>query len=250
MKKSVIKRRKRVPAAGTTGGLPPFNRMSDQAAAEALVSVGRPAATDDSDGETDQPRRKRARRSKSDKNGDDEDDSDELSGSKSRWSGPGQRASPFIAGHGGFELPPLNLAGPGGPAPYMRSGSKAPSRTHSPLNPSSQPPMSYSIPPPAPGMSPFYTGPPGPASAPLTLADLEKHYMDIYTQKRRLEELLGRTERIMGEVKRGIDEMRGAGTSASSALALPLPRPGSGDKDRRERESVWPLTSGPGESRD
>ncbi len=36
MKKTVIKRRKRVPAAGSAG------RLSDQAAAEALVSVGVP----------------------------------------------------------------------------------------------------------------------------------------------------------------------------------------------------------------
>ncbi|TFY79012.1 hypothetical protein EWM64_g5008, partial [Hericium alpestre] len=46
MKKTVIKRRKRVPAAGPTG------RLSDQAAAEALVSVGR--VQDRAEGEEDE----------------------------------------------------------------------------------------------------------------------------------------------------------------------------------------------------
>ena len=47
MKKAVIKRRKRVPAASAPAG-----RMSDQAAAEALVSVGRGMqSTEDEDAE-------------------------------------------------------------------------------------------------------------------------------------------------------------------------------------------------------
>ncbi|TFY66289.1 hypothetical protein EVG20_g4793 [Dentipellis fragilis] len=78
MKKSVIKRRKRVPAAGPTG------RLSDQAAAEALVSVGRVqdrAEGEDDDDEEPQTKRKRTRKprgsaSKRRKTGDDEGDED------------------------------------------------------------------------------------------------------------------------------------------------------------------------------
>jgi len=70
MKKTVIKRRKRVPAAGPTG-----QRLSDQAAAEALVSVGRVQGAggghmsgegdeEEAEGEdeAEAPQRKRARR--------------------------------------------------------------------------------------------------------------------------------------------------------------------------------------------
>ncbi|KAA1468966.1 hypothetical protein DENSPDRAFT_834477, partial [Dentipellis sp. KUC8613] len=78
MKKSVIKRRKRVPAAGPTG------RLSDQAAAEALVSVGRVqdrAEGEEDDDEEPQTKRKRTRKprgsaSKRRKTGDDGDDED------------------------------------------------------------------------------------------------------------------------------------------------------------------------------
>ena len=63
MKKTVIKRQKRVPAAGgvTTG------RMTDQAAAEASVVFGQLlySGRRGSDGEVEQSRKKRARRGKS-----------------------------------------------------------------------------------------------------------------------------------------------------------------------------------------
>lgn len=68
MKKTVIKRRKRVPAA--PGGSPSAqDRMTDQAAAAILASVGRPhgsqAGTEESAEEAEgQPRKKRARKSK------------------------------------------------------------------------------------------------------------------------------------------------------------------------------------------
>ncbi|KAF7973904.1 hypothetical protein HWV62_14052 [Athelia sp. TMB] len=60
MKKTVIKRRKRVPAAGGTLSATGPGRMSDQAAADALVRLG--ADEGESDGEAAQPTRKRARR--------------------------------------------------------------------------------------------------------------------------------------------------------------------------------------------
>ncbi|KAJ3491485.1 hypothetical protein NLJ89_g11334 [Agrocybe chaxingu] len=66
MKKTVIKRRKRVPAASSAAGGNVSTRMSDQAAAEALVAVGRsglsPSHGEESDAD-DQPRKKRTRRS-------------------------------------------------------------------------------------------------------------------------------------------------------------------------------------------
>ncbi len=74
---------------------------------------------------------------------------------------------------------------------------------------------------------------------------------------------------MMGEVRRGIEEMRGmrGGPSADmrgggdpaiargpegmssmvrpgSALAVPLARPSSGERERERRESVWPVTGG------
>ena len=58
MKETVIKRRKRVSGAGTGGGNI-SGRMSDQAAAEALVALWATlpgeAKNDERDGETDQP---------------------------------------------------------------------------------------------------------------------------------------------------------------------------------------------------
>jgi GATA-binding protein, other eukaryote len=71
MKKTVIKRRKRVPAA--PGGSPSAqDRMTDQAAAAILASVGRPhgsqtGAEESAEEAEGQPRRKRARKSKAEK---------------------------------------------------------------------------------------------------------------------------------------------------------------------------------------
>ena len=79
MKKTVIKRRKRVPAAAgasaNTNASPTSNtRLTEQAAAEALVSVSRVqerasgeesggvGADDDDDDDDDEPRRKRVKR--------------------------------------------------------------------------------------------------------------------------------------------------------------------------------------------
>ena len=79
MKKTVIKRRKRVSAApGAPVSPNPHDRMSDQAAAEVLASVGRGLASgsvsamgqgaattaEESEDEREQPRRKRSRKSR------------------------------------------------------------------------------------------------------------------------------------------------------------------------------------------
>ncbi|OBZ66394.1 Siderophore biosynthesis regulatory protein URBS1 [Grifola frondosa] len=99
MKKTVIKRRKRVPAApGQPGSTTQTaqDRMTDQAAAEVLASVGRTLTSGSAgapeESEEDQPRRKRARRSRGEKGRDkegmdvDEDEEDEGKGRKVRRS--------------------------------------------------------------------------------------------------------------------------------------------------------------------
>jgi hypothetical protein len=50
-----------------------------------------------------------------------------------------------------------------------------------------------------------------------TLADLERHYMELEEQRRKMVEILERTDRIMAGVKRGIDEMRGVVTQQAPA---------------------------------
>ncbi|KAI0675988.1 hypothetical protein C8Q78DRAFT_964483 [Trametes maxima] len=132
---------------------------------------------------------------------------------------------------------------------YMRSGSAGgssaaqggvPSRTHSPLagHPMNPPPGAhYGIPPPlhvpahappppfagAVGPSFYHTGasqvppsmgppPPlmeGPPHVP-SVAELDHHYRELAEERRRLEDMLARTDRMMAGVKRGLDEMRGS----------------------------------------
>ena len=284
MKKTVIKRRKRVPAAPGAGNV--SGRMSDQAAAEALVAVGRvnhsPGAdadnADDSDGESGQPKKKRTRRSakKADKDDDvvmdDEDDDVSIQvpqqQTRKRRAGPngwgesasGRSASPNRAPsrnqdylsrsglptgpfNGGvpFELPPLAALNNGGlpflgsasaaPSSYIRSGSNAPSRTHSPLGHSSSTvPPGYVLPP---GANPaqYYPGssPPAEMSSLMVAAgvalgglgipsymDLERHYFELSEQKRKWEEMMERTDRLMAGMKRTLDEMRGLAAAQQS----------------------------------
>ena len=282
MKKTVIKRRKRVSAAGTGGGNI-SGRMSDQAAAEALVAVGRlgvspgEAGNDESDGEADQPKKKRTRRGAkpqgsgtTDKDddvvmdGEDEEDTRESAQQTQRetrkrrgvngWAESGRSSSPQhrapprnqdysrTGGGGsgglptfpgsGFELPPLAALNNGAPflgnasAPpssYIRSGSNAPSRTHSPLGPAgSGSGTGYVLPPPH-GLSQYYPSTPPADMSTLMVAagvalgglgipsymDLERHYVELTEQKRKWEEMMERTDRLMAGVKRTLDEMRG-----------------------------------------
>ncbi|KAF8074666.1 hypothetical protein FPV67DRAFT_1619233, partial [Lyophyllum atratum] len=313
MKKTVIKRRKRVPAA--PGGSPQHpragaagelatpgagGRMSDQAAAEALVAVGRLGGrrgdTEDSgdeqeeeeeggdDGEAggEPPRKRRARRgagvgtasagaglrkTRSKGSADDERRSASVGGReglRKRGSGnvaaaaaangwpqgqapqqqgqEGRSASPqqhlnmgmglrgprhqhhpnihpalqpeFIQGRpfppsgAGYDLPPLAtlngmvLGGPGGGSQsYVRSGSGAPSRTHSPM-----PYYGMELAGFMPGYPPHLGG--GGGGGVPSLQELERHYVELGEQKRRMEEMVERTERLMGGVRRGIEEMQ------------------------------------------
>jgi len=300
MKKTVIKRRKRVSAAGVGGGNV-SGRMSDQAAAEALVAVGRVGVSpgeggnDESDGEGDQPKKKRTRRGAKlrgsttvDKDddvvmdGEDEEETRESvqqtqreprkrrGGVNNGWAGSGRSSSPqhraasgnrdySRSGGGGggssgsslpafpgsgFELPPLAALNNGAPflgnasAPpssYIRSGSNAPSRTHSPLGPAgSGSGGGYVLPPPH-GLGQYYPStPPGDMSSLMVAAgvalgglgipsymDLERHYFELSEQKRKWEEMMERTDRLMAGVKRTLDEMRGLVAQQSSTSPPP-----------------------------
>ncbi|OBZ66396.1 hypothetical protein A0H81_13566 [Grifola frondosa] len=170
---------------------------------------------------------------------------------------------------------------------YVRSGSAggngagAPSRTHSPLagpgmssGPGTMlpPPQNlahfqphglnnhghphsfyhHSSPPPTGGLQAM-------SGVPLmpSLADLERHYFEMGEQRRKLEEMLARTDRMMEGMRRGMEEMKAGskpqsaqGTSQGepqpSSQAVPLnrsERPGS-------RESVWPVAPAESAPRD
>lgn len=261
MKKTVIKRRKRVPAAGSAG------RLSDQAAAEALVSVGRGVHAGTGDEEEDEedspgPKRKRSRRSfprarrgGKDKGKDGDDEEGGESEAQQNWEmadapRPGSRSAfiphPFTV-PGGFELPPLGSAlGPGtdlggvlagyvaakgafhGPASYIRSG--APSRTHSPLQGAAAgyaPVGGYGFPR---GHSPMLM-----SGVVPTVAELERHYYELHAHRNSLVDFLDRTDRLIAGVKRGLDEMRG--TSDGAALQQQQPPPPSDAQEPPQTEA-------------
>lgn len=167
----------------------------------------------------------------------------------------------FASPHGGLELPPLNAAltghigggrsegEEGASASYRKSGSNQSPPGH-PRSPSS-----YHLPPPnffhgqtssGPGpirtqhrsYSPtIHTGPyarnrsgSGSRSPPLgvpTIAELEHHYGELRAERRRLEDLLATTDRMISGLKRGLDEMRAA-SGETSPVAGPGSGPGSG----------------------
>ena len=129
------------------------------------------------------------------------------------------------------------------PSSYVRSGSAqgnmggpgVPSRTHSPVQHSMNAPppgAPYGIPPPlhvpphvpSPfahvGPSFYHSGahmlPPQVIEGVPTLADLDHHYRALAEERKRLEEMLERTDRMMAGVKRGMDEMRAAGAEDGS----------------------------------
>ncbi|EGN95200.1 hypothetical protein SERLA73DRAFT_143289 [Serpula lacrymans var. lacrymans S7.3] len=220
----------------------------------------------------------------------------------------------MASSHTGFDLPPLNAAlaagergyagygsaaglmgigrdFSGAPSSYIRSGSNAPSRTHSPLNPGvAAANAAYVLPPPH---GHHYYGqagvhghsPPPPhmlaqsheglngvlASSVPSVSELRQHYIELHEQRKRLEEMIEKTDRLMLGVKRGIDDMLGApqphqqhqqhqhqqqqnppppssspqqqqtqqpSQSGIVAGAIPLMR--AGDRDRN-REPVWPI---------
>ncbi|OCH86941.1 hypothetical protein OBBRIDRAFT_796665 [Obba rivulosa] len=177
----------------------------------------------------------------------------------------------------------MAMAMPGGPhfapnAPgYARSvsagGNGAPSRTHSPMANSAlgagsgyilPPPHGLHPPPHGPPLSAYlhgHTPPPGAAPgmpvppAAMTVPELERFLQEITEERRKLAEILDRTDHVMAGVKRNIDDMKagrqqrapspqgqpnqGQGQQAQTqpAPALPLARP-----DRSaSRDNVWPI---------
>ncbi|KAG5649745.1 hypothetical protein H0H81_002207 [Sphagnurus paluster] len=120
-----------------------------------------------------------------------------------------------------FDLPPLAHSGnPNAPYPGRMPGSGVPSRTHSPL-----PSPYYGM--PTLDVMGFVAGyPPVHPNGVPTLQELERHYTELAEQKRRMEEMVERTERLMGNVKRGIEEMQGlgAGVLAGSRRGSASPR--------------------------
>ncbi|KAI6044402.1 hypothetical protein EDC04DRAFT_2889861 [Pisolithus marmoratus] len=385
MKKTVIKRRKRVPAAAGMSSA----RITDHQAAEALAGLGQSGGSQhtntggeesDVDGlEERQPRRKRARRGRSDREkgrlrekDEDEDmgepeDDDNVGGStgRARKGGVGlsfhqiaealgERGHPLARGatmqsgasqadmdrvahqlarsaHGTFiaaphpslDLPPLTAAlgerygyAPlglvgtrdygGAPSSYIRSGSNAPSRTHSPLNPglaaAAAAAVGYVLPPPHAIGHPYYTlgghhvhtPPPVPHEAMMngmfgggvpTLRELQQHYVELQEQRKKVEEMMEKTDQMLAGVKRGIDEMLNASQPQQSpsqapsqtqtltsspqppqqqqspvlqqqqaASAHPSAEQGSptpvnvGRSGDRNRESIWPVSPAVGEA--
>lgn len=263
--------------------------MSDQAAAEALVAVGRsrvsaassphphphPHPTDD-DAE-DAPRRKRQRRkapaasssaaaAEEEAQRQREREREREDREREREQRERERKRPWFASgappHGGpFDLPPLERAfppfpGSTTPGGYMRSPSagsgSAPSRggAGSPAGGVSAA-GGYTLPPvrPAPG---YYAGHEGSGGAngngggggPLTVDDLERHYVQLHEQRRKTEELLRETERIMLDVKRGLDELRGV-MSGEGGGGAGAGAGGSGPEMERGRSregaNVWPV---------
>lgn len=187
------------------------------------------------------------------------------------------------------------------PPSYMRSGSAGgnvgpggvPSRTHSPLaghQISGPPGGHYALPPPL-HVPTAFPGPVGPSfyhsggsqamlPPPQIMdglphvpspAELDHHYRELAEERKRLEEMLERTDRMMAGVKRGLDEMRGAssggqqsqsqepskqqqpspqssqsqqqqGEGAAAAPAVPLTRQ---EKGSREGAPVWHVAPPP-----
>jgi len=112
----------------------------------------------------------------------------------------GSRA--FFPTSAGYVGPPRDFG-----SSYIRSGSAAPSRAHSPSNAYVLPPLHYATPGIYGNGSPHHRLSPSSPSIP-THAELEKHFMDLSKEKSRLEEMLARTEWLMQGVRRGMDEMR------------------------------------------
>jgi hypothetical protein len=109
--------------------------------------------------------------------------------------------------------------------------------------------------------------------------ELERHYIELQEHKRRWEEMMEKTERLLVGVKRSIDEMKGvqqvspSGSPSQQKQTVPLqagaPAPGAGGSSaqpegeaagpapvaaasvpltragERSKESVWPTVAEP-----
>ncbi|TFK51947.1 hypothetical protein OE88DRAFT_1629001 [Heliocybe sulcata] len=68
-------------------------------------------------------------------------------------------------------------------------------------------------------------------------AELEAHYHELSQERRRLTEMLEKTDRMMERVRRGLEDQRVS--EQRQAVAVPL----SGTRGEGRRESVWPVVS-------
>ena len=205
--------------------------------------------------------------------------------------GPDVVTSLMNSQYGGVPPPPPSYIRSGSAQANVPMGPGVPSRTHSPIaghGMNAPPGAPYGIPPPlhvpahAPpppfaghvGPSFYHTGAPvapapqlmeGIAPIPST-AELEQHYRQLAEERKRLEEMLERTDRIMAGVKRGLDEMRAGGSTnegqpsqaqqsssspsqgpqgqaqqtEGSAASVPLARQEKGNREGGGG-SVWPV---------
>jgi len=111
-----------------------------------------------------------------------------------------------FGGIGGMGLGALGTVAGHHASSYIRSG--APSRSGSPSS--------------GLDMMGYIVGGGGGGAVP-SVADLERHYAELAEQKRRMEEMVERTERLMSGVRKGIEEIRASGGSRAAS-----PRPGTG----------------------
>ncbi|THH06643.1 hypothetical protein EW145_g3940 [Phellinidium pouzarii] len=93
-----------------------------------------------------------------------------------------------------------------------------------------------------------------------TLNELERHYFELSEQRRRMSEMLDKTDRLMAGVRRGIDEMQqastrggngngpGSGTISSTGASPSVPLSSRGE--RREGMGIWPVTPSDPATRD
>jgi len=155
---------------------------------------------------------------------------------------------------------------------YIRSGSAAPSRAHSPSPLGSSfvlPPLHHQQPSSHlyGSTSPHHHHHSGHSSSNgvPSIAELERHYYELAEERTRFQELLDKTERLMSGVRRGMDELRerelalpqhlqqqangsapSPPTTAAVAPAVPLPRNGGPGA----RENVWSVVPAESSARD
>ncbi|KAF8757927.1 zinc finger binding DNA consensus sequence [AT]GATA[AG] [Rhizoctonia solani] len=234
MKKSVIKRRKRVTAAGPS-------KQAEQAAAEALVAVGRgPDGTIHGVLENDtvdldsQHKKKRQRKAKQTAPVPDPNAPLGLpppgppSTSSQGENGAGSpvplaryideaalvepsATSPAAQYHRDSILPPPTLPGMEDDRRYNNRGRNNNERGHAPGYLGAPPRERDEGASAVHAVSPsplHHHGPHDPANSPPipTRAELEKHYVDLRAERARLEDMLRRTDVMLAGVKRGIDE--------------------------------------------
>lgn len=158
-----------------------------------------------------------------------------------------------VGGHSAYTLPPPL------PAHQHHHSSSSQHHSHHQLY---SPPTSTAGHDVSSGPNASIPGSGGSAGTGLTVAELERHYFELHEQRRKMEEMLGRTERMMGVVRRGLEELRAASSTSSSATgagmaAMGMGMSGAGGASvpinvsgRGQRDSVWPVSNAVDSGRD